>query len=233
MITEDINNKIEIIKQSGTINPDAPIYAEFNDYAQILGLDVVFSVFKDKQTSHAAVAADNGGSKSVSTISIFLKTTQNLLDNNIDKNDSNWSSRYIHTNILTEFWNKLLDKYNYPTEYNTVPTLIFIYSFENFIITQLVYLCKKEIENWIKNNGIYPYPEYIFSSSFPSYNIIFKSKYDYNIFRRMFAKTVNNQIHEILKSNDQYGYYNENKVKIDYLHKEMEDINLYGLSRED
>src|ERR1035437_4484182 len=97
MINEELEKSINEMKEIGTISFNEPIFIDFNDYARRLGLDVVFSTFKESKISHAGVQVENGKSKSVSTISIFLKTTKNLNENDIDTQNSNWDSKYKHT----------------------------------------------------------------------------------------------------------------------------------------
>jgi hypothetical protein len=231
MVVRELDIEIEKLKTSGSIEFNAKIYQDFNLYAKELGLNIAFSIFKDTEKAHTGISIANGKYQSVSTISIMLKNTQNLIDNNIKK--SNWDSKYIHTQRLIDNWYSLLEKYKYPIKYKTIPMLILFYSLEDFVISRLVYLCKNEIKEWMKNEKIEPLPEYIYCSSSPSYNIIFKNENDFNLFNDKYAHKVSTKIHTILKSNDKYDYYNTNKLKINYLHTEMKDINLYGLSRED
>ena len=232
-LINSLDLEIEKLKFSGSIEPNANIYSDLNSFANTLNLDVSFSVFKSAKISNCAISTDDGGTKTVSTISIYLKTTQNCIDNGIDKNN-NWDSKFVHTQTLIDEWYKLLEYYKYTLEFKTIPMYIFIHSFEDFVIKKLVYLCKNEIKKWIEIN-MKPIPEFIFSSSLPSYNIIFKNKADFTLFNgdENKSKMLIEQINMILKSKDKYGYCRNNSVIINYYYKGMENINLYGLSRED
>ena len=164
---------------------------------------------------------------------IYLKTTKNFVENGIDNQDHNWSSNINISTELIQHWNELLDKYNYSQDYKSEKMLIFIYSLEELITSKIVYLSKQQVIDWIDNKGINPKPEYVFSSSTPCYNIVFRNESDYNVFLRDFEPKLTSGIQNILESNNDYKYFKKQKVKINYLHKEMEGINLYGLSRQD
>jgi hypothetical protein len=233
MITSDIDKELDLIKTKGTPLQNDDILFDFNKYASDLGLDVEFSVFQDLKKSHSAIQLENGETKRVPTISIYLKTTKNFVENGIDNQDHNWSSEYKYTTELIQHWNELLDKYNYSQDYKSEKMLIFIYSLEELITSKIVYLSKQQVIDWIDNKGINPKPEYVFSSSTPCYNIVFRNESDYNVFLRDFEPKLTSGIQNILESNNDYKYFKKQKVKINYLHKEMEGINLYGLSRQD
>lgn len=233
MITSEINKELDLLKAKGTQLQNNNILTDFNKYASGLGLDTEFSVYQDLKKSHSAIQLENGETKRVPTISIYLKTTKNFIDNGIDNNDHNWSSEYKHTADLVKRWNELLDKYNFAQDYKSDKMLIFIYSLEELITSKIIYLSKQQIIDWIDNEGLNPKPEYVFSSSTPCYNIVFKDESDYNVFMRDFEPKLSSGIQEILESNNDYKYFKKQKVKINYLHKEMEGINLYGLSRQD
>ena len=233
MITSEINKELDLIKAKGTQLQNNDILTDFNKYASELGLDTEFSVYQDLKKSHSAIQLENGETKRVPTISIYLKTTKNFIDNGIDNNDHNWSSEYKYTADLIKRWNELLDKYNFAQDYKSDKMLIFIYSLEELITSKIVYLSKQQIIDWIDNEGLNPKPEYVFSSSTPCYNIVFKNESDYNVFMKDFEPKLSSGIQEILKSKNDYKYFKKQKVKINYLHKEMEGINLYGLSRQD
>lgn len=233
MVSNEINIIIDEIKKSGTINSEASIIEEFNNYAKSLGLEVAFTIFKKVGVSMAAVQLENGETQSVPTLSIYIRTKENFDKNEIDNHDNNWSSGYKHTKDLVLKWNHLIDHHNQPNEYKSDRMLIFMYSMEQFVIPKLVNLSKKEISDWIEKEEIKPKPEYIFGSSSPSYNIVFSNKSDYDLFHSSAESKLSEAINRILKKNDNFGLFKEGKVKINYLHKEMEGINLYGLSRED
>ena len=233
MINEELEKSINEMKEIGTISFNEPIFIDFNDYARKLGLDVVFSTFKESKISHAGVQVENGKSKNVSAISIFLNTTKNLNENDIDTKNSNWDSKYKHTQDLRVKWYELLNKYTYPPDYITDPTLIFIYSLESIVIVKLVYLCRDNILEWIEKEKLRPKPEYLFCSSHPAFNIIFKNKKEYDLSKNTTQKKLTNYIHQLLESSDCYNYYEDGKVKLDMLHKEMEGVNLSGFFRQD
>ena len=108
-----------------------------------------------------------------------------------------------------------------------------MYSLESIVIDKLIYLCRDNIIEWIKKEKLSPRPEYLFCSSHPAFNIIFKNQKDYERSKNTTQKKLTKYIHQLLESSDCYNYYEEGKVKLDMLHKEMEGLNLYGLSRQD
>lgn len=233
MIKKELEKSVNEIKETGTITANKPIFIDFNDYARNLGLDVAFSTFKESKISHAGVQVENGKSKSVSTISIFLKTTKNLKENDIDPQNNNWDSKYKHTKDLIVKWHELLNAYSYPPDYITDPTLIFIYSLESVVVVKLVYLCRDNILKWIEKEKLRPKPEYLFCSSEPAFNIVFKNKEEFELSKETTQKMLAKYIHQLFESSDCYNYYEDGKVKFYMLHKEMEGISLYGLSRQD
>ena len=227
-ISAIITQEIEWIKSDGSIEPKSEIYENFNVHAKTLGLDVSFSVFKSSQISRVV----NKDGIDVPTMSIYLKSTMNLLDNKIDIEQNNWGGTY--TNNLIKMWNSLLDKYSYPMAYKSDHMYLFFYSLEELIAIKLVYLCKDEIRKMVEIEDIPVKPEYIFSTSCgPGYNVIFKSKYDYDLFMQDSEKKMENLIHKVIKMHDIWGYYNCKKIRLQYWHQEMKNINLYGLYRED
>lgn len=233
MIKGKLEKYINQLKAEGTITAGELIFDEFNRYAENLNLEVAFSTFKESKISHSAVQLENGKSQRVSTISIFLKTTENLEKNNINPLNSNWDSEFNHTKELISKWNELLDKYSFPQNYKSDPTLIFIYSLETRAIVSLVCLCRDNIIEWIKKEKFISKPEYIFCSSEPAYNIVFANKHEFEKSRETTQRELTIYIHQILKKEDIFNYYKEGKVQINMLHKDMEGINLYGLSRQD
>lgn len=232
MITTEINKELDSIKLKGTQLPN-DIHTDFNKYSRKLGLDVEFSVFNDLTKSRSAIRLDNGDTKRVPTISIYLKTTQNFIDNGIDKHDHNWSSDYKNTEDLIRYWNVLLSNYGLSDKYGSDNMLVFIYSMEELITTKIVYHSKQQIIDWIDKQDFSPKPEYVFSSSEPCYNIVFKDQIDYDSFMSGNQEVLTNMIHKTLETNDDFKYFKNQNLKINYLHKEMEGINLYGLSRQD
>ncbi|MDE3743299.1 hypothetical protein [Maribacter polysaccharolyticus] len=233
MIKEELRKSINELEAKGTISANKPIFAEFNDYARDLELDVAFSTFKESKISHAAVQIEEGKHKRVSTISIFLNTTENLKKNKIDPLNSNWNSKYKHTQDLVLKWNELLDKYSYPIDYKSDPMYIFIYSLESAAVVRLVYLCRDNILEWIEKENLNPKPAYLFCSSEPAFNIVYSNKEDFEESKETSQKILKNYINQLLENGDYLNYYEKGKVKFRMLHKEMEGINLYGLSRQD
>lgn len=76
-------------------------------------------------------------------------------------------------------------------------------------------------------------PEFIFSNSRgPGYNMVFRSKSDYDLFMENSKKRIEKLIDEIIKTHDVW-YYTYKRIRLYYWHLEMKDINLYGLYRED
>lgn len=232
-ISEELKQSINEIKAEGTIAADEPIFEEFNNYAKELDLDVAFSIFRDSKTSHAGVQIEEGKSKSVSTITIFLNTTENLEKNKIDPHNSNWDSDYSHTQDLIHKWNDLLGKYSYPENYKSDPMLVFIYSLESAAIVKLGYLCRDDILEWMDKEKLQPKPEYLFCSSEPAFNIVFRNKDEFEKSKETTQKRLTEYINHLLINSDCFNYYNEGKVKFRMLHKEMEGISLYGLARQD
>jgi len=159
-IKEEMDRQIRQIKSSGVIEPQAKIYEDFNRYANTFDLDVVFTVFNDASTSHASINTKDGGYEAVSVLTLMVKYTQTLVNNEINLNDSNWSGRYIHTQELIAKWHYLLKAYNYPAEYKTTSVLVFIRSFEEMALVNLVRLCKNEIGEWIREERMQPIPEF-------------------------------------------------------------------------
>jgi hypothetical protein len=232
MITTEINSELDSIKSKGTQLP-ANIHSDFDKYSRKHGLDAEFSVYNDLTKSRSAILLENGDTKRVPTISIYLKTTQNFIDNGIDKHDHNWSSDYKNTKDLISYWNELLVKYGYSEKYHSDNMLIFIYSLEELITSKIVSHSKQQIIDWIDQVGFSPKPEYVFSSSEPCYNIVFVNKADYDIFLKEKESNLSSMIYKTLEANDDFNYFKKQSVKINYLHKDMEGINLYGLSRQD
>lgn len=232
IVKEELIKEIEKIKQSGTINANELIFQEFNNYAREFGLDIDFSYFVDSENSRIAKTI-NGETIGVPAIYVILKNTANLLLNGIDRNNSNWDSSYKYTNELKDKWNKLLGECNFPFAYQSNEVYIFFYSLESIVLSRLVNMCKNNIKEWINSSDLIPKPEFVFCSSQPSYNIIFYNKSDFDNFLRTNENKLTNYINKTLKENDFFNYFEKDKVKINYLHKDMEDINLYGLSRED
>ena len=106
---------------------------------------------------------------------------------------NNWDGTYIYTNNLIEQWNRLLDKYNYPVAYKSGNMLLLFYSLEEFIRIELVLLCKDEIRRMVEKEDIPIKPEFIFSNSRePGYNMVFRSKSDYDLFMENSKKELRN-----------------------------------------
>jgi hypothetical protein len=228
-ISEIITQEIEKMKAEGSIDSKSKIYDNFNVYAKTIGLDVSFSVFKSSQISRVV---KNG--IDVPTMFIYLKSTKNLLDNKMNMEQNNWDGTYIYTNNLIEQWNRLLDKYNYPVAYKSSNVLLLFYSLEEFIRIEIVLLCKDEIRRMVEKEDIPIKPEFIFSNSRgPGYNMVFRSKSDYDLFMENSKKRIEKLIDEIIKIHDVWGYYTYKRIRLYYWHLEMKDINLYGLYRED
>jgi len=232
MIKTEIKSELDSIKLKGTQLPN-DIQIDFNKYCKKLGLDAEFSTYNDLTKSRSAIRLENGDTKRVPTISIYLKTTQNFIDNGIDKHDHNWSSEYKNTEDLIKYWNELLIQNGLSEKYGSDKMLVFIYSFEELITTKIVYHSKQQIIDWIDKENFTPKPEYVFSSSEPSYNIVFKDQTDYDKFMNEKQEVLTSMINKTLEANDDFNFFKNQNLKINYLHKEMEGINLYGLSRQD
>lgn len=187
-ISEIITQEIKKMKAEGSIDSKSKIYDNFNVYAKTLGLDVSFSVFKSSQISRVV---KNG--IDIPTMFIYLKSTKNLLDNKMNMEQNNWDGAYIYTNNLIEQWNRLLDKYNYPVAYKSGNVLLLFYSLEEFIRIEIVLLCKDEIRRMVEKEDIPIKPEFIFSTSRgPGYNMVFRSKSDYDLFMENSKKELRN-----------------------------------------
>jgi hypothetical protein len=226
-----IDAEIENAKNAGTIKTGESIYTEINGLANDLGLDVIFSVFRSSEDSSVGIMTDEIHYRAVSTLSIWVRTTQNLVENGAE--GSNWDGEYNHTQCLVKKWNDLIIKYGYPNNYKDDKMKIFFTSFESFYLSTLIFSCKPLIKEMIQCRDVTPKPDYVFCSSEPAYNIVFKHSFDYYEFKqKQYEQNVTGIICAILKANAKYGYPIEERVKIHYLHGQM-GISLNGLSREE
>lgn len=231
MIKETIKSEVEKLKESGAIKSDSTIFLNFNEYVRTLGLDVTFSIFQTAELSKIGKTINDQHYK-MSVISIYLNTTDNLIKNGIKQSDSNWSGNYNYTEEILSKWNELVKYYEYPDSYKSPHIYLFIYSFEEFITNLIVRLSKNEVIELAKMLRS-SHPEYVFCSTEPAYNIVFQNKNDYELFNLKYKKMFVSNIYEILKENDPFGYMIKSKVKVNFFHKDMDNFNLYGLSRED
>jgi|SRR5690606_20335504 len=203
--------------RNGKVEITMPVFKDFNDYLTRIGFDTILSSFFDK----------------LCLINIYVKAT----DTNIPKKFFNTGGEYngILRQDIIDNWIYLLQKYGYDiTKFDKDNFKVFVYDFETMYAQELIYKYGKEIIDKLKKAKLFVQPEYIFQSSVPSFNLVYKDLKDYN-------QSIDNcdieRIEEIIDNAFIYGdtlkCYKRGLVKINLYHKGMADLNLYGLSRED
>lgn len=222
--SSSIRDQLNEILRSGIIPAAEPIFFEFNEYLRALGLDPILSTCIENSDLIAQRPA---------CVYIYVKSSQNFDLNNIDRRDNNWDSKFIYTSDIIAKWKELLTKYRNQTRITDIAH-IFIHDFEQICLTNLTYRSKELIVNRI--NAIIPEgkSKYVFCSSEPAYRFIYKTQKCFNSSKEAgYFDAIIKLCHEIFQQNDLFGYYTRGKIGMHFHHCEEENINLYGLSRED
>jgi len=219
--------EVEKLRKMGDLDSNSPVHKDFNNYARELGFDVKFSLVRFKRKEENEIIIE------FPFLDIFVDSAKNKLKLLIDKKQSYKKGNIKYNEELKEKWNELVDKYNYPKKYKSQHLEIFTNSLERIVLNRLVYLFKDEVKLMAKGMPLKCQPEFVFSSSKPGYNIIFKNQDQLNLFKSKCEPDLKKSIQNLLKEKDTYGYYQEDKVEINYLHRNMESVQKGQLYRED
>jgi hypothetical protein len=222
-------NIIGKIFSNGKIDADEPIFRDFNNFLQQLGLDVVLSTFHLKPWNEKQYEnSENGNS-----LGVYLRTTANFEANGFT-DEGNWGGSYANTELIKVKWKELAQQYGLPVSYYNHISYVWVYDFEKLYLSLLQHHSKAELIKKIKKAKWKVKPEYVFGSSVPAYRIIYEDQKSYDIAStKGYFQEIKDLANRILVSNDKFQMFKEGSVKIKFYHIEMNDINLYGFSRED
>ena len=221
--SSSVRDQLCEILRNGIIPASDPIFIEFNEYLRTLGLDPILSTYIENNDLVA---------QKPSCIYIYIKSTQNFDFNNIDRRDNNWDSNFIYTPDIIAKWKGLLTKYRNQVHVDKVH--VFFHDFEQIYLTNLTYKSKEQIVNTINTIILEGKAKYVFCSSEPAYRFIYETQKHFDSSKEAgHFDAITKLCHEVIQQNDLFGYYTRGKIGIYFHHCEDENINLYGLSRED
>jgi len=227
--TDFVGETVNSIFKNGRFEPKEPIFQEFNQYLEALDLKVAFSTFhlKPYDPRHS-ISSSNG-----SSIGVYLRTTENFIANGFTAN-GNWNGAYSNTENIKVKWKQLAENSGLPKEFYEFISFVWVYDFERAYLCSLLDYSKA---NFIRKLHAFRFrinPEYVFGSSMPSFNIIYKNKKDFDLaYSKGYFERISDLANKLLSTNDKFGMFKTNSIHINFYHKEMPDLNLYGLSRED
>gem|GEM_PF-2953545 len=212
-------------------------------------IDAAKVEIKKREDSHSAVACcgddpharpcdqikGQSHIKSVPTLSIYVRTTENYRSLNIDDHDGNWSSRYSGTNAIRKMWKSLLGRQIKTDDYYDDDMLIFIYNNAKHGICNSVYQNREQVLKLVRNIGV-KQPKEIFCCSRPGYNVIYADVQDYKT-----AETngdfaiISSAILRLMQSkiSEMDSQEVSDLLSIKFYHPEMPNFSWYGFARQD
>ena len=228
--TDMVFANLSEIFSKGKIGPDEPVFRAFNSFLKDLGLEVVLTTFHLKPWNEKDVKHSGNGN----SLGIYLGSTENFKANGFTQ-EANWGGSYSNTDLIKTKWKELAKEFGYPGSYYNQVAYTWFYDFEKCYLTDLVQRSKDTLISKIKRIiGWRAKPAYIFTSSTPAFNIIYNDENSFSLaLKKGYFEKIKTMAVNILRRNDQFQLFRGDTVEINFIHREMENVNMYGLSRED
>lgn len=213
---------------------DEPMFEEIKDYIGTLGLAVNPVYLMPRSISRFAVRHGIGGG--ISRVPVLTLYTLSS-DDHKQYIDSSGKMDLINNscrNKIVSKWKKICLSYktNFH-EYYDHDMYIRLLNAQVIVTDHVIRNIKNQAYDIVAEYSNVT-PMYIFASSKPCYNIIFKNEKEYIEATNSFAN-ITSAVKKIVaqKSNLILGQPAEDILKINYMHHEDPNINFLGLSRED
>lgn len=254
---EDVEMKsiadAEILQYAAYQAEQPPIYEKLIEALQPLGIDAALISVKQRGESRSLVAcdasdpharADSDGQahKTVPTLAIFVRTSENYDALGIDAHDSNWDSDYPQTDAIREIWRGLLSMRGLLGMREVLTDavydpdmLVFIYSLPEWVTTALVYERVDAVKQAVRALHA-AQPQAIYRCSEPGYRVVYASAGNYAWAEANGAfEAIEEEILRVLQAAapQEMREEVENYLSISFFHPEMEGYSAYGFSRED
>lgn len=213
---------------------DEPMFEEIKNYIAKLGLSVSPVYLMPRSVSRFAVRHGIGGGISkVPVLTLYTSSCRDY-DQYIDSSEKMNLINISYRNKIISKWKKIC--LNYKTdlhEYYDNDMYIRLINAQVMVTDHIIRNIKKQTYDIIAEYSNVT-PMYIFASSDPCYNIIFKNAKEYIEAEGSFDN-ITSAVKEIVaqKSNVILGKPAEDVLTINYMHHEDPDINFFCLSREE
>lgn len=207
-------------------------YSQIINYISQSGLKVEKVSFVDKRKA-GRVKFSKDNIVEVSSLTLFASSIENMKDIGIDNIEFNsFHSDWKFTSSVLNLWSELMVRRKYPDCFYE-PMILNILSYEAFLLGIMLKKCKKIFLQWmLKTCKITP--KFVYKDGLKRrYYLIFENSTELEYFKLEDLDKANDGLQKILKLHDPYNHYNINRASLELYHLEMEDVNFYGMSRED
>lgn len=212
---------------------DEPIFEEIKEYIKKLGIAISPVYIKPRSGSNLAIKNSNGEISKVPVLSLYTASTD---DYNKFIAQSGCMGLVIGAmrNKIVAKWKKLCISHKLDVhEFYDEDMYVRLINAQAIVADHVIRNIKNQTYEIIAEYSKVT-PMYIFASSEPCYNIVFKNHKDFMDAESSFDD-ITSAVKEIVAQNSCLilGQPAEDILKINYMHHEDKSINFCGLSRED
>lgn len=213
---------------------DEPMFEEIKNYIDKLGLSVSLVYLMPRSVSRFAVRHGIGGGISKVPVLTLYTSSCKAYNQYIGNSEKMSLINESYRDKIVSKWKKIC--LNYRTElheYYDHDMYVRLINAQVTVTDHVIRNIKEQTYDIIAEYSNVT-PMYIFASSEPCYNIIFKNAKEYTEAESSFDN-ITSAVKEIVaqKSYVILGKPAEDVLKINYMHHEDPDLNFFGLSRED
>lgn len=213
---------------------DEPVFEEFKEYIAKLGISVSPVYLMPRTASRFAVRHGFGGG--ISKVPVLTLYTASTDDYNkfIAHPEKMGLINDSMRNKIAAKWKKLCNSYKLDMhEFYDEDMYVRLVNAQAIVADHVIRNMKNKAFDIITEYSKVT-PMYIFASSEPCYNIVFKNSKDFKDAESSF-ENITSAVKEIVAQNSRIilGKPAEDILKINYMHHEDKSINFFGLSRED
>lgn len=179
---------------------------------------------------------EDGGHETCPVLSLFFRRESDFLAQRVDPHFGNWRDDWPLTAALRTDLNERLGRHKLGADYISPRTFIFLRSWEDIVIDLLGRRVKpqilRSIREMLADSAEAPQPEYLFWHSSRCYFVVFKNAAHLQV-ASAYKEQMELAARQILLAADLESYCADYSVEMRLKHLEMEDLEMYGMWRED
>lgn len=145
-----VSQRIRAQLDESDISVTEPLYREIMDDLSLLGVDAGFFTFATRARSSSARRLDDGQTRPVPVLSLFLRHDDDLSHAGIDRSTGNWNDEWKETVLVRDGVNRRLREHGRNDEWICDATFVLLQSQESLAMDALGAISKDAVRDLVR-----------------------------------------------------------------------------------